>query len=97
MSRPGCGYWNSPDPDVVSAIVQQRYVTPCVPTVFGTFRTWRVLERTHSGPPMRAGTGFSLDPVAFAQVSQVKSGALAVGYSGTALAVAGGPGEGEAW
>ncbi len=95
MSRPGCGYWNSPDPDVVSTRVQQRDVSLCAPTVVDTPRTWLALERTYPGSPVPAGIGVSLDPVAFAQVSQVDWGPLAVGYSGTALAVAGGPGEGR--
>jgi hypothetical protein len=97
MSRPGCGYWNSPDPDVVSTLVQQRYVTPCALAVMVPFRSWLALEQTHSGFPLCAGVGISLNLAVFAQVSQVESGVLAVGYSGTALAVAGGRGEGEAW
>lgn len=97
MSRPGCDYLNSPDPDVVSVFVQQRYVTSCALTVDRARWMWLDGERAYGGSPVRAVGGFPLDSVAFTQVSQVESGALAVGYSGTALAVAGGRGRGEAW
>jgi hypothetical protein len=90
MSRPGCGYWNSQDLDVASAIDWQRYVTASEVT---TVR--RRLDVP--GQPPAAKIGFLSDPVAFPLVSQVDPGALVVGYSGTALAVAGGPGEREAW